>query len=85
MSTWLVVWFVLGLVTTVALIAFFIALGRHGVVLGRSAKQMQEAVKPIADDISRLTAQQQTRIEELKGKVPASRSTGSRAAGEERR
>jgi len=42
-------------------------------------------VKPIADDISRLTAQQQTRIEELKGKVPAPRSTGSRTAGEERR
>ena len=84
MSTWLVVWFVIGLVTTVALIAFFIALGRHALVLGRSAKQMQEAVKPIADDISRLTARQQTRIGELKEKVPGPRP-GSRATGGERR
>lgn len=85
MSTWLVVWFVIGLVTTVALIAVFIALGRHVVVLGRSAKRMQEAVAPIADDISRLTAQQQQRVEELRGKVPKPRSAGGRVAGEERR
>ena len=85
MSTWLVVWFVIGLVTTVVLIAFFIALGRHAVVLGRSAKQMQEAVRPIADDISRMTTRQRSRIEELKGKVPTPRSTGTHGSGEDRR
>ena len=85
MGTWLVVWFVIGVVTTIALIAFFIALGRHGVVLMRSAAQMRDAVGPIAEDISRLTARQQATIEAMKGKMPKSRAVGGRSSAEERR
>ena len=70
MSTWLVAWFVIGVVTTVALIAFLIALTRHALVLGRSARQMQEAVQPVADEISRQTARQQRKIAEMRTKVP---------------
>jgi hypothetical protein len=70
-STWLVVWFVIGLVTTVALIAFFIALGRHALVLGRTAGRMRDEVQPIAEDISRMTARQQTRMAELRAKAPS--------------
>lgn len=81
MSTWLVAWFVIGVVTTVALIAFLIALTRHALVLGRSAKQMQEAVQPIADDISRSTARQQRKIAEMKGKVPTFGGPGRDASG----
>jgi glutamine synthetase adenylyltransferase len=69
-STWLVAWFVIGVVTTVALIAFLIALTRHALVLGRSARQMQEAVQPIADEISRQTARQQRKVAEMRSKVP---------------
>lgn len=76
MSTWLIAWFVIGLVTTVGLIAFFIALTRHVIVLGRTARQMQETVQPLADDISRLSSRQQARIEELRTKVPTLRSGG---------
>lgn len=53
MSTWLVVWFVIGIVTTVALVACFVALGRHVVILGRTARQTQEALQPLADDVAR--------------------------------
>ena len=82
MSTWLVAWFVIGVVTTAAMIALFIALGRHALVLGRTAKRMQEEVQPIADDISRLTARQQAKMGELRAKTPARgrRSGGARAA-----
>lgn len=70
MSTWLVAWFVIGVVTTVALIAFFVALARHAVVLGRSAKRMQEETQPIVEDINRLTARQSAHLEEMRSKVP---------------
>jgi hypothetical protein len=70
-STWLVAWFVIGAVTTVAMIASFVALARHAVVLGRSAKRMQEEAQPIVADINRLTARQSAHIEELRHKVPA--------------
>ena len=53
MSTWLVVWFVVAIVSTIAVIAFLVALVRHVLVLGRSARRMQEAVAPLADEIAR--------------------------------
>ncbi len=52
MSTWLVVWFVIGLVSTVALLVFLVALVRHALILGRAARDMQEAVAPLAEEIS---------------------------------
>lgn len=56
MSTWLVVWLVVGLTATALLIAFGIALVRHGMILGRTAKQMADEVGPIAADIQREAA-----------------------------
>lgn len=52
MSTWLVVWFVIGIVTTIAVIAFLIALVRHLLVLGRTARRMQDELAPIVQEIS---------------------------------
>lgn len=53
MSTWLVVWIVLGAVSTLALLALVLALGRHVLILGRTARRFQEEVGPIADEIAR--------------------------------
>jgi hypothetical protein len=53
MAPWLVVWLVLFLTTTALLVAFAIALVRHGIVLGRTARRMSEEVGPIAEDIRR--------------------------------
>ena len=52
MSTWLVVWFIVAIVSTVAVIACLVALVRHVMVLGRSARELQDAVKPLADEIT---------------------------------
>jgi hypothetical protein len=46
-----VVWLVVGLVTTVAVIAVLIALVRHVLVLGRSLTRFQREVGPIAQEI----------------------------------
>lgn len=53
MSGWLVVWLVLALVTTAALIAVLIGLVRHVLVLGRTLRRLQEEISPVAEEISR--------------------------------
>ena len=52
MGTWLVVWFVIALVATIVVLAFLIALIRHILVLGRTARRMQDEVEPIVQEIS---------------------------------
>ena len=53
MGPWLVVWFVVGIVSTVAVLACLIGLLRHMLVLGRTVRQLQEEVQPIADDLAK--------------------------------
>jgi uncharacterized membrane protein (DUF106 family) len=53
MAPWLVVWFVVGIVSTTAILAFLIALMRHLLVLGRTMKRLQDELQPIADDVAR--------------------------------
>jgi hypothetical protein len=51
MSSWLVVWIALGAVTTLVVLAFVLALGRHVLILGRTARRFQEEVGSVADEI----------------------------------
>jgi hypothetical protein len=51
-STWLVVWFVISMVATAAVLACLVALVRHALVLGRAAERLQEEVGPLADEIA---------------------------------
>jgi len=53
MGSWLVVWLVVGIVSTVAVLACLIGLLRHILVLGRTVRQLQEEVQPIAEDLAR--------------------------------
>ena len=46
-------WFVVAIVTTVALLAFAIAMVRQGLGIGRTARRFQEEAQPIVDDLSR--------------------------------
>jgi hypothetical protein len=48
MSTWLVVWIALGAVSTLVVLAFVLALGRHVLILGRTARRFQEEVGSVA-------------------------------------
>ena len=52
MGTWLIVWFVIGIVSTIAVLAFLTALIRHLLLLGRTARRMQEELAPIVHEIS---------------------------------
>jgi hypothetical protein len=53
MAPWLVVWFTIGIVSTIAVLACLIALTRHLLVLGRTVQRFQEEAQPIADDLSK--------------------------------
>jgi hypothetical protein len=56
-TTTALVWFVIGLLTIVAVLALLIALIRHLMVLGRAIRRFQEEVTPITQDISALSEQ----------------------------
>jgi len=51
--TWLVVWFVIGIVSALALVVCLVGLGRHVLILGRTLKRFQEEAQPFAEEISR--------------------------------
>lgn len=53
MDTWLVVWFVIGIVSALALIACLFGLGRHVLILGRTLKRFQNETQPLAGEIAR--------------------------------
>ena len=81
MSTWLVVWFIVAIVSTLAVMACLIALVRHVLVLGRTAREMQEFLQPLADEISREGQRASTRAASLQvpgrgGTAGASGTTG---------
>jgi hypothetical protein len=50
-STWLVWWFVIVLVTTLVIAVVIVGLVRHVLVLGRAAERLQEEVGPLVDQI----------------------------------
>jgi hypothetical protein len=47
-----IVWIVIGLVTTLAVVAMVVALVRHFILLGRTLSRFQEEVTPIAGEIA---------------------------------
>ena len=65
MTSTAIVWFVIGLLTVVAVLALLIALIRHLMVLGRAARRFQEEVTPLAEDISALSERASTRTQGL--------------------
>lgn len=52
MTTPAIVWTVVGLVTTAAVIAVLIALVRQFILLGRTLSRFQEEVSPLAQEIA---------------------------------
>ena len=53
MSTWLVVWLVLTLLSTLALAAVMVGLVRQALVLMRTVSRFTEEIGPLTDEISR--------------------------------
>jgi hypothetical protein len=50
-STVAVVWLVVGLVTTVAVLAMLVALVRQGLLIGRAVRRMNDEFAPLLADI----------------------------------
>jgi hypothetical protein len=65
-STWISVWFVVALVTTAALLVCAIALVRHVILIGRTARRMQQETQPLLEDLSRGTQQASRHASELR-------------------
>jgi uncharacterized membrane protein YcjF (UPF0283 family) len=64
-SPWLLVWYLIAAVTTVAVLVFMIALVREVLLLGRTARRFQEEAQPIVDDMSREAARASDRAASL--------------------
>lgn len=67
MAPWLVVWLIIGIVAATALVACLIGLVRHVLVLGRSAREFQEEISPITEELSREGARAGDRAGSLSG------------------
>lgn len=53
MSSWLLVWYLVAVVTLVGVSVFVVALIREVLSLGRTARRFREEAGPILDDLSR--------------------------------
>jgi hypothetical protein len=51
MTLWLVVWFIVAILGTVAILVLAAALVRQGILVGRTAQRLQDEVAPLADEI----------------------------------
>jgi hypothetical protein len=71
-DTWVVAWLLIAILTTIAAAAVLAALVRHVLLVGRTIREFQESVKPIADEISRQTS----RASERASRVRVPRLTG---------
>jgi hypothetical protein len=52
-NVWILCWFVIAVLTTLAVLVCAAALVRHVLLVGRTARQAQDELQPIVDDISR--------------------------------
>jgi hypothetical protein len=50
-DTWVLVWLLISMVGTVAVIAVLISLIRHVLLVGRTARELSDAVRPMLDEI----------------------------------
>jgi hypothetical protein len=78
MASWLVVWFTVGIVSTVAILACLIGLMRHVLVLGRTVQRFRDEAQPIADDLARERTHASEHVAALGARRRGDPSTGSR-------
>jgi hypothetical protein len=48
-----VVWLLIAILSTIAVIAVLVALARHVLLVGRTVRELQESVTPLVDEIGR--------------------------------
>jgi hypothetical protein len=78
MSAWLVVWLVIGVVSTTALVACVAFLVFHAILLTRTVRRVQEDLRPIADEIAEGTSAIGDRAASLRPPIADRRRRGRR-------
>jgi Sec-independent protein translocase protein TatA len=63
--SWVFVWLLLALVVTVVVLVFAVSLGRHAVIVGRTARRFQDEIAPAASEVSREAAAASERAQRL--------------------
>jgi hypothetical protein len=63
--SWVSVWLLLALLATCVVLVFAISLGRHAVIVGRTARRFREEVGPVASEVSREGAETSERAGRL--------------------
>jgi len=66
MSTWVTVWFVIGLISATAVVVCVVGLAKHLSVLNRTLKFFQEEVAPVSAEIAAGGARASSRASNLK-------------------
>lgn len=74
MTTWILCWFIVAILTTFAVLAFLIGLVRQVMLLGRTAKQAQDELQPMVSQISRDGQRASDKAANLKPPVSKNRS-----------
>jgi hypothetical protein len=73
-STWILVWFIIAVLTTFALLALLIGLARQSLLLGRTARRAQDELQPMVSQISRDGQRASTKAGNLKPPARRGRS-----------
>jgi len=69
-STWIGIWLLIALLSTMAIVIVLIGLGRHVQIVGRSAAEARDELAPLAEEISRGGAKASERAQNLKVRRP---------------
>lgn len=75
MSTWILVWFFMAGISTLAVTIVLVALVRHGLSVGKTAKHFQQEIGPLTAQLQDLSAKASERgsnigARGLKGPAP---------------
>jgi len=73
-STWILAWFIVAVISTTLILLCLLGLGRHVILLGRTARQAKDEIQPIVDDISREGQRASIRASSLQAPGSARRS-----------
>lgn len=65
MSTWILVWFIVAVVTTSLVLLCLAGLARQIILLGRTARQMQDEIQPMVEALTREGQRAATRASSL--------------------
>jgi hypothetical protein len=51
--SWVFLWLLFGILSTMVFVVFAVSLGRHAVIIGRTARRFRDEVGPMAEEVSR--------------------------------